>query len=228
MEIQENNFTRPDVADVYALLRKFNALVVHFSGAPKGSGIERQDHLYPNDLHHVINGYSMGGLSCSVVLPGDNFHGFERNATGCIGVILGFNKPESLKDASNSDCGSIEDGKGNRVTQNPRDISLKDLEKTINERNPKTYNEWVVSCYKVLGIFAVKPLEISFSSKPDYPSDIPDHLKTNELFLDIKAIEYCDVIREFSDQPIYTFSGTDIYRVTQDNSTLAEHKQIYK
>lgn len=103
-----SSINRPELADVHQFLRKHNALIVHFSGAPKGGGIERNS-MFPNDLEHVVEGRAMGGLSCSVVRPGDVFHGFERNATGCIGVVLDLQSKDSLVAVDPHDCGSIED-----------------------------------------------------------------------------------------------------------------------
>src|SRR4051794_22220426 len=102
-----NSGRRPEVCAVYKFLKKWNALIIHFSGTPKGAGVERgAAHLFPADLQHVVNRNAMGGLSCSIVKPGDVFDGSQRNATGSIGVVLGLQSRESLVAVNPSDFGS--------------------------------------------------------------------------------------------------------------------------
>lgn len=174
--------SKPKISEVHAFLRKHNGLIVHFSGAPKGAGKERGSaHLFPADLRHVINGCAMGGLSCSVVRPGDIFHGFKRNATGCIGVVLDLKADASLVAADPQDCGSSEDEHGNRRVDNERDISFEDLERTFRDRLVDGYNEWVVRDYVVRGIFAMKPFDVSILKIPEYPDDMPDYLRSSKI-----------------------------------------------
>jgi hypothetical protein len=147
---------KPELAEVHEFLRRRDALIVHFSGAPKGTGIDRGEaHLFPADLRHVVEGHAMGGLSCSVVLPGDKFHGFDRNATGSIGVVLDLTTKDSLVAVAPTDCGSIEDECGKRIVQNETDIATADLEHSLNKR--ANYNEWIIRNYVVRGILAVSP-----------------------------------------------------------------------
>ena len=65
-------FTRPNLAEIHTVLAKHNALIVHFSGTPKGAGSDFEQ-LFPSDLREVIEGNAQTGLCCSTVLPGDNF-----------------------------------------------------------------------------------------------------------------------------------------------------------
>ena len=109
---------KPTREEVREFLCQRNALLVHFSGAPKGAGLERgAAHLFPTDLRHVVDGHASGGLSCSVVQPGDVFQGIARNATGSIGLVLDLKSADSLLAVSADDCGSVGDssGKRNRV-----------------------------------------------------------------------------------------------------------------
>src|SRR6185295_14284490 len=92
------------------------------------------------------------------VRPGDNFHGINRNATGCIGVIVRPRSPDSIVDVGHSDVGSGEDEDGNRDASGARDISIEELRSTLDRR--VYYNEWVVKDYEVLGILAVEPFEV--------------------------------------------------------------------
>ena len=79
----------PEIQDVYKLLREVNGLIVHFSGCPPMHVKEWDEDLsFPADLKRVISGRAQGGVSCSVVLPGDVFEGPDAASIGSIGVIL--------------------------------------------------------------------------------------------------------------------------------------------
>ena len=142
-----NGIIRPSLEEVYGLLREKNALIVHFSGAPKGFGKYRPDNLFPKDLLHAIAVHDIGGQSCSVVMPGDNFSGEGRNAVGCIGLVLALKSPNSLEDASFEDLGSVEDQNGLRRTSFKEYISFQDLRNSIEYRPSNSYNEWVINYY---------------------------------------------------------------------------------
>lgn len=227
MANQNSTYARPMVDEVYNLLCQRSALIVHFSGAPKGAGAVRKDHLFPNDLLHVINMKATGGVSSSVVLPNDNFHGVNRNATGCIGVILGLKGRESLEDANCEDCGSIEDEHGNRNSCNPRDISLDELERTITERPIGKYNEWIVKNYKVLGIFAKIPIEISKLVFLDYSEDVPENIKATDPVLDTVTVRLNEFPNEFFKLPIYTFDAGELKKKKGDRFVSVNSDEIY-
>ncbi|RZF28073.1 hypothetical protein EVC45_20200 [Paraburkholderia sp. UYCP14C] len=90
--------------------------------------LSRGDHLYPVDLRHVIDKRAMGGVSCSVVSPGDKFHQPRgNNAIGTVGVVLGLTSPQSLFDVSATDCGSFVDAGGTRAPR-PSPITLAEVE----------------------------------------------------------------------------------------------------
>lgn len=218
---------RPSISEIYALLQRHNMLIVHFSGAPKGSGTTRPNHLYPNDLNYVLNGHANSGLSCSTVSPGDTFSGFERNATGCIGTILGLKSPQSLIDAIKFDCGSMQDSNGFRVTQNPKDLSIIDLEETITGRGQGSYNEWVISNFEVLGIFAAMPLEVSYMADETTRPELSEFFKISGPVADIKNISFQQVLDDFPSYPIFTFNGSKIYRVTNEGRINVNHREIY-
>jgi hypothetical protein len=217
------NFRKPTICEVYKFLHERNALIVHFSGTPKGAGKERgSSHLFPCDLHHVLRGLAMGGLSCSVVWPGDKFAGFDRNATGSIGVVVGFRTDQSLVAAHSGDCGSIEVS-GIRIVEHERDIDLADLRKTLDLRT--SYNEWVIRDYEVLGIFAATPFEVSVLEIPPYPPEMPDFLRDNVPVPNIAELTESDLIGTFTEYPIYTFGQTDIHSL-REHSPIC-HSEIY-
>jgi hypothetical protein len=217
---------KPDLREIHDFLRGRNALIVHFSGAPKGAGVDRgAAHLFPVDLQHVIAGHAMGGVSCSVVHPGDVFHGFERNATGCIGVVLGLKSKESLVALDRHDCGSIEDASGNRIVKRERDITPADLASTLDDRDD--YNEWIVRDYVVHGIFAAPPYEVSILKVPDYPPDMPDYLQDNEPVPAFRTVSWDELTSTFRNLSIYTFQDGRIMQRVANGFRERTATQIY-
>jgi hypothetical protein len=217
---------KPDLSEIHDLLRRRNALIVHFSGAPKGAGVDRgAGHLFPVDLQHVIAGHAMGGVSCSVIRPGDVFHGFERSATGCIGVLLGLKSKDSLVAVDRHDCGFIENASGIRIVQAERDITPADLASTLNDRDD--YNEWIVRDSVVLCIFAAAPYEVSILKVPDYPPDIPDYMRDNELVPAFRAVSWNELMSTFPNQPIYSFDDGRIIRRAGNGFHDSSSVQIY-
>lgn len=193
---------KPTVNEVHNVLRRYDGLIVHFSGAPKGSGVDR-GHLYPRDLRHVEQGKAMGGVSCSIVCPTDTFHGNRRNAIGCIGLVLDLIEPDSLVAVSPSDCGSIEID-GVRKVEREVDISATDIDKSIEGRQADSYNEWVLQNFKVLGVFAVHPFEISMQCKPRLPEGTPDYLSTDENIIGVGQTNLAEVKIQFPSLSVYT------------------------
>jgi len=178
---------KPAVAEVHAFLRRRNTLLIHFSGCPKGvsSGVS---HDYPDDLRHVLAGHAQGGLSCSVVTPTDIFHGFgDRNAFGCIGLILDLNTPDSLMAVGPHDLGSWVENGVRRFP--PQAIAVADLEASLDQR--VSHNEWGVRDFTVRGVMAAAPFDVWTSKDPgfDYP--------TNPA----------EVSAAFPGQPVYTIAG---------------------
>jgi hypothetical protein len=197
---------------------------VHFSGTPKGAGKERgSSHLFPGDLNHVLQGFAIGGLSCSVVWPGDKFSGFDRNATGSIGVVVGFRTDQSLVAAHSEDCGSMEES-GIRIVERERDIDLVDLRRTLDFRT--SYNEWVIRDYVVLGLFAATPFEVSVLEIPSYPPEMPDFMRDNVPVPNIAVLAERDLLETFKQYPMYTFDQTHIHSLA-DHSPIC-HSEIYR
>lgn len=165
---------KPSIADVHHFLRANDALIVHFSGVPKGvsSGFEQ---AYPHDLRNVIAGGAQGGLACSIVTPNDVFVGNRRHAFGCVGVILDLITPGSLAAVSHHDVGSsVIDGK--RIFPD-RDITPKDLQESLDLRGEE-HNEWGLRDYKVIGILAIDPYEVcSTPSTDDIGNTTPEEIR---------------------------------------------------
>lgn len=220
-------FTKPSPNEVNRVLRRHNALIVHFSGAPKGSGKMRDNHLYPNDLLHAINNPAQCQLSCSLVVPSDNFSGFARNATGCIGVILGLKSNQSILAAFADDCGSAEDENGSRCVPNQPTLTPACLENTITDRARGSYNEWIVKDYIVLGIFAVAPFEVMSLDLPMHLPEVPDCLKDDKPIEIIKNTNLLAVSDQFNDQHIFGFENQKLCKWVDGKPEPCLHEEIY-
>lgn len=220
-------FSKPALTEVTAFLARHQALIVHFSGAPKGQG---RDIYFPDDLRLALKGEAGTGLSCSVVRPGDEFeHPHRANAIGCIGVILAANSSDSLVAVSPDDVGSrLIDGVRLAIET---DIMPADLESSITNRgrNERTwYNEWVVRDFRVIGLFAIEPLRISVSGEePDGGwGDTPEYLR-EDVGHKITSIEIADLERYFPDTPIWSFEDDQLVRVDGGRSQPAKHADLY-
>ncbi len=213
------------IAQVYEFLGRHRALLVHFSGTPKGAG-SNFEHLYPADLQSVIKHDAASGVSCSAVRPGDEFDDFETaNATGCIGVVLGLQNKHSLVGADPHDCGSRMEG-GVRKVFKERDITIDDLEETFTKRPSGSYNEWVIKDYVVLGIFAAPPFRVSVLKVPDYPDDVPPWLRDSTPIPGFEQASVAQLIRTFPGLPIFSFRDGKIVSLTEKGPV--KHSDIYK
>ena len=203
-------FQRPTLAEVREVLRRYGALIVHFSSVPAmkstwGSELSR---AFPEDLQYAACApVCREGLCCSTVKPTDKF-GTWANASGCVGLILGVTGPKSIRDVDPEGCGSfaLEPG-GPRVFPNEdRDITAAVLEETIVRQLPDGYNEWGVRDFEVLGIFAVSPFEVI----------------RDGVFTDLGAIA-----KAFPTQRIYSFVDGRLVRREGDAWVEAEHGELY-
>ena len=220
------NYNRPTEQEINCLLRQKSALIVHFSGAPPGSGSPYDD-VYPVDLKKVITGRCQGGLSCSTVMPNDNFSDLKTaNATGCVGVILGLKSKNSVKDVHAADCGTyvVNDV---RIVPNHRDLSIADLEQTIDARPFGNYNEWVINDYQVLGVFAAAPFFIWALGKPIYPPEMPDYLCASEPQLGITKTCPNAISAEFPELKIFSFVGGQLVNFENGRWEPSEHNDQY-
>lgn len=210
--------TKPSLNEVLSFLANNNALIVHFSGTPKGVGMS--DKYYPEDLQDVLHGKAQGGLSCSVVKPGDEFHSSNRNTTGSVGVVIKPTTPESIIAVSHSDLGSyIKDGV--RHSGPEVDISTKDLEDSLTLRD-NSYNEWSVRNFEVLGLFLAEPAEIWAR-----PEKLCFNCSSRDAHGHTKSISVVEVANQFGNRPIYKFSTNEIYKWDSNQWTPIQHSAIY-
>jgi len=150
------------VDEARTFLRRRNALIVHFSGCPKGVGF---DTCYPDDLVQATANPHWG-LACSVVKPGDGI----GNAFGFVGIIVDVTKDTSVVAVSTDDCGSqVDRGTGKRIALDMIPTAEK-CEKSLDERTK--HNEWVVEDYEVMGIFVLRPPQIWSGSGLGGPTKI--------------------------------------------------------
>jgi hypothetical protein len=199
------NVAKPKVDEVYRLLARHGALVVHFSGA-KGSEA-RPERWFPSDLRTVIEGRAAGGISCSTVTGKDTYD----SSWGSIGVIVGMADSQSLIAAHPHDCGSREEIVNDQITrivERERDLSPVDLEKTIVERDG--YNEWVMRNTPILGIFVQAPCVAE-----DKQGD-PRKFSLEELASLFPGLQ------------IYTFINSQIVRLVPPPPEEVSHADIYR
>jgi len=191
--IQEFILNKLSTKQIHSFLNSKNALVVHFSGCPKGSGVN--DKPFPKDLFSVINNEFDGEMACSVIIPGDNPH----NAIGEIGVILGVDS-STLSAVFHEDAGSVISTEGKRCFEQ-QNIDLNVLDQSLTNR--KSYNEWIVKHNGVLGVFIFPSSEIQIYrlqkiDGSDHPVIGPHYIKIDE------------VVKIFPELEIYSFSNNQI------------------
>jgi len=214
------------IYELHHILRNSNALIVHFSGTPKGSGAIT---FFPNDLKKAISNPHFA-LSCSTIQPGDYFGNdplMPRRAIGTIGIILDLQGPNSLMAVCPHDAGTSE-------AREDRPIQLSDCENSMLNRltePSRAYNEWNLENYIVRGIFIIEPFQICITkSIEDVPGaeDLPDHMK-NQTTVDISEIALDEVRREFPEQRIYTFVNGQIAEWhPRGGATCVSHDEIYR
>lgn len=220
------NFVRPSLPDIHAILGGHCALIVHFSGTPKGGGSDFEL-AFPNDLAKVISGQSQSGLSCSVVMPNDEFADLEHaNATGSIGLVLGLTSEQSLIDAHPCDCGTFMEN-GFRQVPNARDMTVENIEDTVTCRKGDSYNEWVIANYSVIGIFAAAPFRFSADVPIDFPDDMPDYLRSSPTTPGFKFSSPEELAKEFPCLPIFSFVGGVLVEYVQCSWNAIPHCQLY-
>lgn len=215
--------SRPSIAEINQVLSESNGLIVHFSGAPKGLSFTQTIRYFPDDLNFVAAGNAQGGVSCSVVFPGDVFAGIERNAIGCVGLVLGLRTPESLVAVSATDCGTNVGPDGHRVPRQPH-ISIDEIRSSINGRPPRNYNEWVLADFNVLGVFAIEPLEIWGQGRIDVSDEVRELLASSqydaldELQYGIINTSFEEIAEHFPSLPLYTFRRGRICKLVRPHS----------
>lgn len=212
---------KPSLDEVRAFLESHQALIVHCSGSPKGLGPGLAP--YPADLENVWQGRANGGISCSVVKPGDSFHPPLRHSTGSVGLVIGLTGSNSLVAVAPQDAGSsvVE---GVRVVASEVDITIADLSRSLSERGDH-YNEWVLRDFKVLGVFIAEPATIWREVEMSIPTEAAGI--STELVPQDVDISLAQVASDFKGLPVYTFGGGRILRWEPSGWSPADHSEIY-
>lgn len=218
---------RPPVADIYYILRADNSLIVHFSGFTRGAGNGNPRYPYPDDLKNVVASGAIGGVSCSVVAPGDIF-GTQRdaNATGCVGVVLGLTSPHSLMDVHATDGGTHIGPDGVRHPR-PAPITVNDVERTISGRRDDDYNEWVIGDYQILGIFIATPYAVPALVPISAPPGVPSYIQENSIDWGVAYTTVAEIRAEFPDLRLFTFDAGQILELAESVWIPAQHTSIY-
>jgi hypothetical protein len=133
------------------------------------------------------------------VRPGDVFDpGQVRNATGSIGLVLAPKTNASILDVWHTDAGSSR----KRII---RDVTLQDCEATITGR--LEYNEWALTDYDVLGLFATAPLQV------DGIQQIPDMYGGTTQTPGPVDVNLATLPTKLARLPLYTFADGLIMRL---------------
>lgn len=119
----------------------------------------------------------------------------------------------------------MEDHAGNRIVEKKEPITFDSIENSLNNR--ESYNEWVVKDFKVLGIFAAKPFEVSVLKDIEYPVEVPDYLKSDTPDPIIETVKFEVLIQTFHNSPIYMFDNSQIVRYEMGQKKTICHAEIY-
>lgn len=214
---------KPSLAEVEAFLFRHQALIVHFSGTPKGVG--PGGHLFPADLQHVHAGRAMGGVSCSIVTPRDRFQGEWRHATGTVGLVLHLVAPESLVAVSPGDAGSSVDAHGIRWAPDA-DIDGAALERSLTERGER-YNEWVVRDFRVLGLFVAMHATVTKRVKLQVSPDAAAWMGEADT-LSEEPIALHEIVEALPSLPVYSFQQGGVVELRDGLWVGANHRDLVR
>ncbi len=209
---------KPNIKDIHDYLNNKNGLVVHFSGCPKGGGPGVK--LYPNDLLQVISNNANGGVSCSLIVPGDSYN--KSSAIGTVGLIIDFNS-DGLKAVSPSDCGSdVIDGI-RRAEE--KGISLDDINNSLISR--LNYNEWVIVPSKILGVFVFTGEDIIVWGDCQA---LDEHNDVADSYLFNKYIDIQQVSQDFINEDVFSFIDGSIAKLDRDSMEFVrvDGNEFYK
>jgi hypothetical protein len=200
-----STYKKPSVSDVHAFLRDRKALIVHFSGTPPTGGDFKFQ--FPNDIKNVLDLGAMTSVSCSLVVPGDNFDHEKgpRDAYGSVGVVLDLTTPQSLATATAGDGGALSFNCKRDFDEG--DLDLSDLQDSLDKRDGA--NEWGVREYQVIGLFVADPVEYWSGGTI---------VKTDVAF----------IAKQFPGRRIFTLSDGEIVEILPDGQrVVADIAKIY-
>jgi len=146
------------ITKLHAAMRSRPALIVHFSGVPKGTGHPMQ---YPGDLAKALAD-TQEILCCSTIEPGD----LARRppaATGSVGVVVGPIDEASIIFVHHDDVGSSPSTAERR--KRDRRTTVADCVRSFTRDGVLPYNEWLVGPYRVIGLFVACEAQVQVAGK---------------------------------------------------------------
>lgn len=216
--------SRPSLVEIEEFLIQNQALIVHFSGTPKGVG--PGEHLFPDDLLHVLAGNAGGGLSCSVVTPRDSFHGGTRHATGTVGLIICPRLPASLIGVSPGDAGSCVCADGSRWVPDA-DIDVAALMRSLTDR-VASYNEWVVRDFEVRGVFVAKNPMVTKLVRPHVQPEAASLINVVAGIPCIESVSVEEIAQALPGQHVYSFEQGQLVEWGAGSWAAANHPDLVR
>lgn len=141
------------VSDLRALLCRRPALIVHFSGVPKGIGC---DINYPKDLAYALA--NPGEILCCSTIEAGDFNAFPFRSSGFVGVVLDPIDEASIVFVHHDDVGAPKTTVERKMWD--RAESLESCERTFTRDGEFPYNEWLVGPSRAVGIFVAPAAQI--------------------------------------------------------------------
>lgn len=172
------------IADLRNFLICRPALLIHFSGVPKGIG---HDFKYPEDLNSVIENPNEI-FSCSTIEATD-FDTQPVRASGYVGVVLNPIDEQSIIAVHYEDMGAPKTTEERRRLS--RSTTVSDCASTFQRGDLFSYNEWLVGPSHVVGAFIAPSAQVhtqSGSFRYVGPSEIADALNISRVFSAIDGV----------------------------------------
>ena len=182
------------LTEIQNVLRTHRALIVHFSGTPRGIGDGQNRPDFPQDLHEVIANAGSWEIACSTASSGQNRAG--GHFLGEFGLILRCRDGASLLGVCNQDAGSFYNAAaGKRHIGECDPPTVASCHWSITQRI--RHNEWILANYEPVGLF----FDGSF---PHHVWDTPTKFQREVLAAEVKA---------FIGLPLLYFDGDDLREV---------------
>ncbi|WP_186148005.1 hypothetical protein [Burkholderia gladioli] len=212
---------KPSLDEVRSFLARHQALIIHYPGTQKSVGSGQEAYL--EDLKNVWWSHARGGISCSVVKPGDRFRRSGRHDIGGVGLVIGFTGANSLVAVAAHDAGSFV-VHGERLVSEEVDIGIADLERSLSARGD-SHNEWVVRNFKVIGVFVAEPA----TTWREVQMQIPPGLggMASQFVSQEVSISLSQIAADFKGLPIYTFSEGGILQWSGNGWSPVAYFNIY-
>lgn len=184
--------------DIRSVLRTHRALIVHFSGTPRGIGAGQVRSDFPQDLLDVMANAGSWEVPCSTASPGQSRD--DSHFLGEIGLILRCRDGASLLGVCEQDAGSSYDPvAGKRHIGTCKTPTVANCNWSIEQRCG--HNEWIVSNYDPVGLFTDRPFP--------HVWDTPTNLQRTMLPAEVAA---------FGGLPLLYFDGTDLVQVYPEHA----------